>query len=79
MHVINQQKEEKGVCQNLCRELRFYDDRHKQYLRMRVNNFDHIMRLIEHKITKQDTTFRKAIKPELKLAVTLHHPAEGAT
>ncbi|XP_067941056.1 uncharacterized protein [Watersipora subatra] len=42
-------------------------------------NFDHLLSLIKPQISKADTVMRLAIEPELKLAVTLHHLAEGAS
>lgn len=42
-------------------------------------NFDHLLNLILPHIRKKDTHMRKAIEPGLKLAITLHHMAEGAS
>ncbi|XP_067948744.1 uncharacterized protein [Watersipora subatra] len=42
-------------------------------------NFDHLLLLMKPQITKKDTVMRLAIEPKLKLAVTLHHLAEGAS
>ena len=46
---------------------------------MTVENFDQILAMVSPLITRQDTMMRKAIDPGLKLAVTLHHLAEGAS
>jgi hypothetical protein len=46
---------------------------------MNASSFDHILCLITPFLTKQDTPMREAIKPGLKLAVTLHHLAEGSS
>lgn len=45
---------------------------------MSTASFDHILSMIRDDITKEDTPMRKAIKPDLKLAVTLHHLATGS-
>lgn len=41
-------------------------------------SFDHILSHISDDLTKQDTQMRASIRPDLKLAVTLHHLATGA-
>ena len=46
---------------------------------MSYENYCTLLRLIEPYIKKCDTSFRDAIEPGLKLAVTLHHLAEGAS
>ena len=46
---------------------------------MSYDSFKHILGLVRPHITKQDTQLRKAIEPGIKLAVTLHHLAEGAS
>ena len=58
-------------------EIRQYPEKHHEYLRMSKESFDHLLELIRHKITKKDTRLRKAIPPNLKLALTLHHLASG--
>ena len=61
-------------------ELRVDDTgRHSQYMRMTVENFDRILGLVEPHLRRQDTVMRLAIEPGLKLAITLHHLAEGAS
>jgi hypothetical protein len=46
---------------------------------MTVENFDRILALIRPHIVRQDTMMRKAVEPGLRLAITLHHLAEGAS
>ena len=47
---------------------------------MSKQSFDHLLGLVAPSITKQDTRLRDFIEPRLeKLAVTLHHLAEGAS
>lgn len=81
VHPINQLRVQQGIYDNLIRELRLDTDsnRHFRYLRMTATNFDYLLTLLEHSITKQDTHLRKAIPPGLRLAVTLHHLSEGAS
>lgn len=81
VHPINQRRDTHGVYANLIHELREDCDnrRHIKYLRMTPENFDYVLELIRPHITKLDTVMREAIKPGLKLAVTLHHLAEGSS
>jgi hypothetical protein len=44
-----------------------------------VGNFDYLLSLVDTKLRRQDTVKRKAITPDLKLAMTLHHLAEGSS
>ena len=61
-------------------ELRLDNDKHSQYFRINKQSFDHLLSLVAPSITKQDTRLRDFIEPRLeKLAVTLHHLAEGAS
>lgn len=46
---------------------------------MSYESFSKLLSLVKPHITKQDTVFRNAVEPGLKLAVTLHHLAEGAS
>lgn len=81
VHSINLLREEKGLYNNLIMELREPNAtrQHRQYLRMSKEHFDHLLRLVAPHITKQDTFMRRAIHPGIKVAVTLHHLAEGAS
>ena len=54
-------------------------DRHHHHLRMSRECFDNILMLVASKLTKKDTNMREAIKPELKLAVTIQYLAEGSS
>ena len=60
-------------------ELRQFESHHLKYLHMTVKNFDHLLSLVFPRIKRQDSVKRKAIEPELKLMVTLHHLAEGSS
>lgn len=81
VHPINRLRQAKGVYHNLLQELRNpqFSDRHRQYMRMSYEHFDHLLQMIKDRITKQDTVMRKAIEPGLKLAVTLHHLSQGSS
>lgn len=81
VHRINLNRNEAGLYNTLIQDLRMDDatDRHQRYLRMSKQTFDHLLSLVAETLTKQDTNMRPAIKPGLKLVVTLHHLADGAT
>lgn len=79
VHPINQHRDTRGVFGSLLQELRCDNARHIMYMRMSTESFDHILSLIYGDIQKMDTNMRPAIQPALKLAVTLHHLAEGAS
>ena len=81
MHPINKQREQCGIYNNLLQEMRNDNasERHNRYLRMTKHSFDHLLEMITSLIKKDDTNMREAIIPGLKLAVTLHHLAEGAS
>ena len=73
-------KEGMTLAYTLVQELRVDDTgRHSQYMRMMVENFDIILGLVEPHLRRQDTVMRLAIEPGLKLAITLHHLAEGTS
>ena len=79
VHPLNQRRENLGVYSHLIREIRSFDNHHRRYLRITAENFDRILSLVSPMITRRDTRLRKAVEPGLKLAVTLHHLAEGAS
>ena len=75
------EKKERGAYHTLVTELREDNamGRHRQYFRMNKESFDQLLVLVGPAIIKQVIVFREAIKPGLKLAVTLHRLAEGAS
>lgn len=49
----------------------------KNFTRMSKRNFYELLRMVELKITKQNTHFREAVPAEIKLAITLRYLATG--
>lgn len=78
---INRDRDTKGVYECLIKDLRLPENEktHYQYLRMSSGNFNYLLEKLRPLLTKQDTVMRKAIVPEVKLAITLHHLAEGTS
>lgn len=52
-------------------------DQFKNFTRMTKNDFEFLLNLITPKIMKKDTTFRRAISPRDRLALTLRFLATG--
>ena len=74
-----QRRDEKGQFYNLIPELRQEDPKSFQnYFRMPQEMFDEIVQRVGPRVQKQDTTFRKAIPSDLKVAITLRYLATGA-
>ena len=48
-----------------------------RYTRMSSDRFHHLLGLVEEKISKKDTQFRKAISPEERLIITVRYLATG--
>lgn len=72
-------KERTDVCLlKTVKQTRLEDPGHfRQILRVPGELFDELLDRVGPLIAKQDTHFRKALAPDLKLAYTLHHLAQG--
>ena len=69
-----------GHFYRLMEELRLEDGgSFRNFLRMEPAMFDELLHRIRPRIAKQDTWYRQAIDPGLKLALTLRHLATGDT
>ena len=79
VHPLNEERDTSGLWASRMTNLRMYPDRFFQYFRMMPENFDYILNLVRLDITKEDTVMRRAITPDLRLAITVHHLAEGAS
>ena len=73
-----QEREQHGHYHILLQQCRMRDlDTFRYLVRMEPDMFDKILARIRHRIVKQDTNFKKAIEPGVKLAVTLRFLATG--
>lgn len=65
-------REEKGVVQNLQKELLLEDKKSfRRFLRITPESFDSLVRILGPSIQKNDTFMRKAITVEEKVSMTL--------
>ena len=75
-----QKREEHGVFHTLLKEYRENDREYFfRYCRMSPESFDYLAYMVESRIKKKRTNFRKPISPEERLALTLHYLASGET
>lgn len=70
-HDLNKGREEFGEFYVLYADLRTYPDKFFEYTRMSLYTFDYILNKISPFLIKTDTNFRKSIKPEEKLLITI--------
>jgi len=67
-----------GLYDQLLVELRNEDQKaFKNFMRMPPEMFDELLTRMGPRISKQNTNYREALEPGLKLAVTLRHLASG--
>ena len=68
-----------GLYDQLLVELRNEDqESFKNFMRMPPEMFDELLTRVGPRITKQNTNYREALDPGLKLALTLRHLASGS-
>ena len=71
-------RHEFGVYETLLQELKREDvPAFRNFLKMDGATFDGLLTRLEERLTKQDTFYRKALPPGLKLAITLRFLATG--
>ena len=76
---ILKNREEFGAFNTLFEELKKDREHFFRYLRMTPDRFGHLLSLVQPKIEKKDTHFRKCIPAEARLALTLRFLASGET
>lgn len=52
IHPINKNRKKFGEYHNLFQELKQYEDRFFQYMRMSLDTFKYILEMVEHRLTK---------------------------
>ncbi|KAG8230201.1 hypothetical protein J437_LFUL009881 [Ladona fulva] len=71
-------RQSRGVFNSLLMELRLEEkETYKNFLHMSADDFDCLLKMVSHKITKANTVMRKSILPEERLALTLRFLATG--
>ena len=71
------QRDRFGVFHTLYQELKQDREYYYRYLRMSPERFSHLLSLVQERITKNDTRFRKSISAEERLVLTLRFLATG--
>ena len=71
VHLIIKKRKLDGEYYTLFKDLLKYDDKFNQYFRMPQCKFYDLLKLIEPKLQKQNTSFREAISPTERLTVCL--------
>jgi len=71
IHDVIRKRSELGEYHRLVQELRLDSTRFQQYFRMTPTKFDELLSLVGPLIQREDTSFRKAIEPGQRLAITI--------
>ena len=71
LHSTISQRDAFGEYHTLVQELRHDNERFRMYFRMSVTAFDYLLSLVEPYIMKENTSYRRAITPGERLAITL--------
>ena len=71
VHDINQSRDGEGEINTLYPRLRKDESKFMDYFRMNFAQFDYLFSILERRIEKQDTNFRKAYPAKWRLALTL--------
>ncbi|KAL4090147.1 hypothetical protein QTP88_025046 [Uroleucon formosanum] len=71
VHPLLSDRSTKGLFNLFYNDLRKYEDKFFNYLRMSVNSFDELMEQLREDLTGQQTNMRECISPVEKLVVTL--------
>ncbi|KAB0803165.1 hypothetical protein PPYR_00135 [Photinus pyralis] len=79
VHPINMKRSTLGEFHHLFQDLQRDEIKFFQYFRMSAPKFAECVNLLESQLTLENTTFRKAISKEERLAVTLRFLATGDT
>ena len=73
------QRTQFGLFNTLYQELKHDREYYYRYLRMSPERFSHFLSLVQDRIAKRDTKFRKSISAEERLILTLRFLASGET
>ena len=73
VHPINRKRDEQNSLKKFVAELKEDETKFRNFTRLSLGTFNHILSMIEHEIRKCDTNLRKSITPEERLLVTLRY------
>ena len=71
IHPINNLRFEKGEYFVLYPDLCRYEDKFFNWYRMSTNRFDYLLKVIQRRISKQNTNYRESISAEEQLVITI--------
>jgi hypothetical protein len=71
VHPLLSDRSTKGLFNLFYNDLRKYEDKFFNYLRMSIKSFDELLELLQQDLTGQQTNMRECISPVEKLVVTL--------
>ena len=71
IHPINNLRFEKGEYFVLYPDLRWYEDKFFNWFRMSTKKFDYLLKVVQRRISKQNTNYRESISAEEQLVITL--------
>ena len=77
MRDIFENREQFGAFETLSKELKEDPELFFRFMRMTPKRFEHLLSFAQPRIEKQDTNFRTARKPPVRLALTLRYLASG--
>ena len=73
VHPINIKRPEFGILSHLYRDLLEDEEKFHGFFRMNIDQFYCLSQLVREEIRKQNTNYRRAIKPEERLAIFLRY------
>ena len=71
VHPINNLRFKKGEYFVLYRDLHSFEEKFFNWYRMPIKKFDYLLKMIQHRISKQNTNYREAICAEEQLVITI--------
>ena len=73
VHEHNKKRAQLGEFKTIFEDLKRDATKFLVYFRMSLGKFEELLGMVEPHITKMDTTFRKSISPQERLALTLRY------
>lgn len=71
VHQINKKRQFFGEFHHLCQELTSFEDRFYTYFHMSKDSFEELHNILQQRLFKQDTNWRRAISTKERLSICL--------